>query len=172
MTKLTDLDAILLSGAAQRETGSLLPVPDNVSGAAARLTKAIGGLLKHGLVEERQTSDKLAVHRTDDDILYGLYITAAGNAAIGVTDGNDSDGDGTNEVPSPAQPDTPRVTKASTVLALLSREEGATLADMIAATGWLPHTTRAALTGLRKKGHALEKFKREEQTCYRIASVA
>jgi hypothetical protein len=28
MTKLTDLDAILLSGAAKRETGSLLPVPE------------------------------------------------------------------------------------------------------------------------------------------------
>jgi hypothetical protein len=32
MTKLTDLDTLLLSGAAKRDTGSLLPVPESVSG--------------------------------------------------------------------------------------------------------------------------------------------
>jgi hypothetical protein len=36
------------------------------------------------------------------------------------------------------------------VIALLQQEQGATLAELIATTGWLPHTTRAALTGLRK----------------------
>jgi len=38
------------------------------------------------------------------------------------------------------------------VIEMLSRSGGASLADLIAATGWLPHTTRAALTGLRKRG--------------------
>ena len=33
--------------------------------------------------------------------------------------------------------------------------DGATLAELVAATGWLPHTTRAALTGLRKRGYAV-----------------
>ena len=42
----------------------------------------------------------------------------------------------------------------------MSRRSGATLDDLVAATGWLPHTTRAALTGLRKKGYAVEKAKR------------
>lgn len=42
---------------------------------------------------------------------------------------------------------------------LLQREEGTTLDDLTAATGWLPHTTRAALTGLRQGGHVLEKSK-------------
>ena len=40
--------------------------------------------------------------------------------------------------------------KSAAVIALLQREQGATLAEMIEATGWLPHTTRAALTGLKK----------------------
>lgn len=61
-------------------------------------------------------------------------------------------------------------TKISAVITLLQREQGATLTEMIAATGWLPHTTRAALTGLKKKGHVLEKAKREDATCYRIMS--
>jgi hypothetical protein len=51
------------------------------------------------------------------------------------------------------------------VVELLSRESGATLAEL---TGWLPHTTRAALTGLRKKGHKVAKAKRGEVTCYAI----
>lgn len=66
----------------------------------------------------------------------------------------------------------PRVTKTEQVITLLRREQGATLEELIAATGWLPHTTRAALTGLRKKGHTIEKSKRDEATCYRITASA
>jgi Protein of unknown function (DUF3489) len=40
---------------------------------------------------------------------------------------------------------------------LLQRNDGATLEEVIAATGWLPHTTRAAFTGLRKRGCAIER---------------
>ena len=61
------------------------------------------------------------------------------------------------------------VTKTAAVIALLKRNTGATLAELIVATSWLPHTTRAALTGLRKKGHLIERSKRGEATCYRIA---
>ena len=50
-------------------------------------------------------------------------------------------------------------TKASVVLALLRREEGAALQDMVDATGWLPHTTRAFLAGLRKKGYVIARDK-------------
>jgi hypothetical protein len=172
MIQLTDLDAILLSGAAKRDSGSLLPVPESVSGGGARLTKAITALIKHGLAEERETYDKTAVRRTEEDVAYSVFITGAGNAAIGINVSDDNDDNAGAEAASPAQPIMPRVTKASAVVALLQREEGATLADMIAATGWLPHTTRAALTGLRKKGHVLEKSKRDDQTCYRIQAVA
>lgn len=45
--------------------------------------------------------------------------------------------------------------KADLVLDMLKRSEGATIEQLVVATGWLPHTTRAALTGLKKKGHAV-----------------
>ena len=52
-------------------------------------------------------------------------------------------------------------------------EEGATIDQLTGATGWLPHTTRAALTGLRQKGHAITRSKRESgETVYRLASAA
>lgn len=61
--------------------------------------------------------------------------------------------------------------KIAAVIVLLEREQGATLAEMVEATGWLSHTTRAALTGL-KKGHTITKDKRDDVTCYRIAKAA
>jgi hypothetical protein len=63
-----------------------------------------------------------------------------------------------------------RPTKQTLVIGLLQRKEGATLADLVAATGWLPHTTRAALTRLRQAGHVLDKIKGDAGAVYRIAS--
>ena len=64
----------------------------------------------------------------------------------------------------------PRVKKSNLVIGLLQRPGGATLEEMIAATGWLPHTTRAALTGLRKKGHQVTSEKADGVRRYRIES--
>ena len=49
--------------------------------------------------------------------------------------------------------------KAARIVAMMQREEGATLAEMVATTGWLPHTTRAAMTGLKRKGHTITSIK-------------
>ena len=65
-----------------------------------------------------------------------------------------------------------RETKIDKVIALLKRKQGATLDEMVKATGWLPHTTRAAITGLKKKGHTIERDKRGELSCYRITKSA
>jgi hypothetical protein len=62
--------------------------------------------------------------------------------------------------------------KISQVIAQLQRPAGASLAELVEATGWLPHTTRAALTGLRKKGHVIDKLSRDGVTSYNIGKVA
>lgn len=63
-----------------------------------------------------------------------------------------------------------RESKADLVLGLLRRPEGATIDQLVAATGWLRHTTRAALTGLKKKGHVVTSEKLEDQNrVYRVA---
>ena len=59
--------------------------------------------------------------------------------------------------------------KSKRLLELLERDSGATLDEMTALTGWLPHTTRAALTGLRKKGHAISSDKVGGVRTYRAA---
>lgn len=50
----------------------------------------------------------------------------------------------------------PRIYKYEVVIAMLRREEGATLEEIGAATGWLPQSSRSVLAGLRKKGHTIE----------------
>lgn len=42
--------------------------------------------------------------------------------------------------------------KQSVLAELLCRSTGAGIADLVKALGWLPHTVRAAVTGLPKKG--------------------
>jgi hypothetical protein len=79
----------------------------------------------------------------------------------------------TTTPPAPAaEASVPAPTKTAIVITLLKRADGATLGDLVAATGWLPHTTRAALTGLRKKGHVIDKTKVDGVTTYRVASAA
>lgn len=63
----------------------------------------------------------------------------------------------------------PRPTKSANVLKLLSRAKGATLAEIMEATAWQPHSTRAFLTGLRKKGKVLLREARSSgETNWRI----
>jgi hypothetical protein len=62
--------------------------------------------------------------------------------------------------------------KLARVIALLLRDKGATIEELTVATGWLPHTTRAALTGLRKRGYVLLRERPEgKATAYRIPSM-
>ncbi len=176
MTKLTDTQLIVLSAASQREDHLLIP-SENLKGAAARnlATK----LLALGLAEEVPVGRDQPAWRSDEEQLIGLKITPAGLAAIGVEP--EADGSGAEEpsssdaqegAPADASLGSPRAgSKQALVVSLLERESGATIGDLVGATGWLPHTTRAALTGLRRKGYALGKSKRADgATVYRIAT--
>ena len=167
MSKLNDTQIILLSTSSQRDSGSLYPLPATAS--ATRVGKALATLVEGGLAVERETDVAAEISRTDGDVRHGVYVTPAGLAAIGVSDGVEGEEVSSESTePAPATPRAAQPTKTSTVLMLLSREAGATMAELVAATGWLPHTTRAALTGLRKKGHAIERGKRGEHSCYSV----
>ena len=70
------------------------------------------------------------------------------------------------------RPSGQRGSKTGMVLELLSRADGATIEQIVEATGWLAHTTRATLTGLRKKGHVIISEKREgADRVYRVEAV-
>ncbi len=63
-------------------------------------------------------------------------------------------------------------TKSAIVCKLLARPRGATLSELMKVTGWQSHSVRAFLTGLRKKGHQLDKSRRDETTCYHMPDAS
>jgi hypothetical protein len=64
-------------------------------------------------------------------------------------------------------------TKLATVIELVSRAQGASLAELQAATGWQAHSVRGALAGsLRKKGHVITSTVEDGVRRYRIETPA
>jgi hypothetical protein len=176
--KLTDTHLMLLSAASQRDDG-LLDLASRLKGNTLQSTAE--KLLKGRLVAEVSVDPDQPAWRSDEwESRIGLKITAIGLAAIGVShddEGSESEnGTQPEEGRNPHQSDEPHQprperpgTKRALVISLLQREEGADLDDLIQATGWLPHTTRAALTGLRQRGYTIRKQKGAQgQTVYSI----
>lgn len=64
----------------------------------------------------------------------------------------------------------PTIKKRDALIAMLRREGGASIEELGEAFGWLPHSTRAMLTGLRKAGHAVERSKQGTVTIYKLAA--
>ena len=64
--------------------------------------------------------------------------------------------------------------ESATILKLLGRPKGASIAQLQKATDWQAHSIRAALTGLRKKGHEIERSGKDGKgvTVYRMAKGA
>ncbi|HXH53183.1 MAG TPA: DUF3489 domain-containing protein [Sphingomicrobium sp.] len=68
--------------------------------------------------------------------------------------------------PAPAKPGS----NNTRLMALLRRESGAALSEITEATGWLPHSARAVLTGLRKEGYAIARAKVDGVTRWSITA--
>ena len=62
--------------------------------------------------------------------------------------------------------------KSETVKKLLLRKTGATANELVAATSWQPHSVRAYLSGLRKKGSTIIREERRDGCkAYRLAKT-
>jgi uncharacterized protein DUF3489 len=72
------------------------------------------------------------------------------------------------------QPDEKRPSKQDAVIAMLCRPEGATVDEVVSATGWQRHTVRGVFAGTLKKklGLTLASAKEERGRVYRIAALA
>ena len=169
MPKLSDTQAVLLATAAARSDLSVLPPPETLTLKGAALERTLSALIRRGLiaeaaVERRARKSKWVVEEDDTRKRQRLVITPAGLDAIGVEHGTDAASVTVTAQPAPpATPATPVTPagvplprpggKLAVLLDAVSRPDGATLADLTAASGWLPHTTRAAITRLRQRGY-------------------
>ncbi len=178
--KLTDTQLVILSQAAQRPDGRVLPTPPSLQAKGAAVKQSLKALLKRGLIREQPASKSDEEWRRDEnEDPLTLVITPAGLAAIGL-----EDGDQVPEQPAPAEPTgagqaltnpgepppasehagSARIarserpedagrggTKSDAITALLKRECGAALEELTAATGWQAHSVRGFLSGTLKK---------------------
>ena len=66
-----------------------------------------------------------------------------------------------------------KTSKSAAIAKLLARPRGATVDEMISATGWQPHSVRAFLSGLRKRGQLLVREERKDgRGAYRAGAAA
>jgi hypothetical protein len=169
---LTDAQRSLLAPASTRDDRNIFPVTAKLKGGA--VGNVLKSLLKRQLIEEVPASDADTTWRCGDDGKpLTLSLTGAGAAALGGTVEGAAERVeriGEPEVVEEAVPARKRGGAQETLLALLRRPEGATVAEMQGATGWQPHSVRGALSGLiaKKLGHEVTSTKEERGRVYRI----
>ncbi len=64
-----------------------------------------------------------------------------------------------------------RHTKIERLLVMLRTGTGASLEEMVEATGWQPHTVRAAMTGLRKRGITIARYVEGSMTVWSVTAL-
>ncbi|MDO8607867.1 MAG: DUF3489 domain-containing protein [Phaeospirillum sp.] len=173
MTQLSDTQAVILSAACAREGGFLLPITAALKGGAVKMV--LSSLIKKELAEEIPAEPGAPIWREDEDgTPLTLRATPAAYEALGM--GADTGADTAPEE-EPAtdmadQPETPvteadsspdeaeevphvrktrQGSKQEALIAMLKRPEGASIAEIMVATGWLAHTVRGAIAGALKK---------------------
>lgn len=180
---LTDHQRAVLTMAAYSTNLLAWPLPKRLKLSKGSTTIVVKGLLRKGLVEERPAfgNDPIWREREDGKALT-LVVTKAGLAAVGMSPADASDEKAANAAkrgPTAAvSHQDRRMPRAGTKLAmlveLLGRDGGATVAEMVAATGWQGHTVRGVMSGalVKKFGLQITSEKIEGRgRVYRIAEV-
>ena len=185
MPKLTDTQTIILSAGAQRSDNIALPLPKGLHGAAAKM--AVTKMIAHGWLQEVDANLRRGEplwRETGDGHGTTLVVTDAGLEAIGIepvvasTVTNLRNAEPEPD-PQPTAAETPKPvtiragTKQAQIIALLQRPEGATIAEIVAETGWMAHSIRGLISGGLKKKLALpitsEKIE-GRGLCHRLAA--
>jgi hypothetical protein len=177
MTELTETQTIILIAGAQRPENIALPLPKGLAGAAAKM--AVSKMIEHGWLQEVDANlrrNEPLWRETGDGHGTTLVVTDAGLLAIGIEPvlvktvaairQHAADA-------AEATKPTPRAgTKQAMLIAMLRAPEGATMQEITAATQWLAHTARGAMSGAlgKKLGLVVTSAKEEGRgRVYRIA---
>jgi len=150
MTQLSDTQALILSAAAQRPEHIALPLPGSLRGGAA--AKVVGAMLAKGFLKEVDADMRKGEpfwRETGDGHGVTLVATDAGLTAIGIEPEH-------APTEAPKAPTPREGTKQATLIAMLRTPDGATIEEIMVATGWQSHTVRGAIAGALKKKLGLE----------------
>lgn len=152
MAKLTETQSLILSAGAKRPGNIALPLPKGLAGAAAKM--AVNRMIERGWLREVDAKigrgDPLW-RETGDGQGTTLVISDAGLLAIGIEPVTEQT---TTAIPNDApetprpKPPTPREgTKQALLIKMLRAPTGATMEQIVAATGWQAHSARGAMSG-------------------------
>lgn len=171
--KLTDTHIKVLTAAACRPDGDIEPLPPTLKGGAR--AKVIEGLTTRALIIEQDGKHVLtdagyaaicrsrpqtetAMDDAHDDAELGAAVTAAEAAW--------------QDAPKSATRRTRENSKQAQVVAMLKRPEGATVHQIMAATGWQAHTVRGTFAGAFKKKLGLTLLSEKPEGGERIYRLA
>jgi hypothetical protein len=178
MTKLTETQTNILSAGAQRTDYIALPLPKGLAGAAAKMAvnrmialawlREVDANLRRGEPLWRETGDGLGTT---------LVVTDTGLLAIGIEPvvARTKKTIDTDAAETPKAPTQREGTKQAKLIAMLQAPTGATMQEIIAATGWQAHTARGAMSGAlgKKLGLVVTSAKDAERgRVYRIEQPA
>lgn len=165
MTTPSDTQSLILSRAATRPGNLALPLPEGLVGAAAKMV--VGKMIARGWLEEVEANLRRGEpmwRETGDGHGTTLIATEAGLEAIGIEPLAASAVASVRRATPKAEPvqmpddtDTAKSvairagTKQAQIIAMLQRPEGASIAEIVAATSWQAHTARGAISGALKK---------------------
>jgi hypothetical protein len=176
MTKLTETQTIILTAGAQRPDNIALPLPKGLAGAAAKMT--VTKMIERGWLQEVDANLRRGEplwRETGDGHGTTLVVTDAGLLAIGiepvVAETESAIHEHTAETTVTKLP-TPRAgTKQAMLITLLQAPEGATMDEIVAATGWLAHTARGAMSGALGKKLGLVVTSQKEDSRGRVYRI-
>ena len=176
MMKLTETQTIILSAGAQRSENIALPLPKGLAGAAAKM--AVNRMIALGWLEEVDANLRKGEplwRETGDGHGTTLVVTDFGLLAIGIEPveaqtmtciPNEA-----AETPEPKPPTRRAGTKQAMLIAMLQAPTGATMEEIISATGWQAHSARGAMSGALGKKLGLIVTSAEENERGRVYRI-
>jgi len=189
--KLTDAQLVILSAAAKRDDGKLLPLPKSIRFNKASATTVLKSLVKHGLAADAPAAAaEDAWREAKDGQRLTLTITGAGLSAVGIESdrpGEKTSGDKKGAGRRSSEPQIPNAkaskglpkaatvrpgTKLALLIDLLKRKTGATVEEAAKATRWQKHSVRGAMSGALKKklGLTINSTEEARGRVYRVAA--
>jgi len=180
MIKLTETQTTILSAGARRPDNIALPLPKGPAGAAAKM--AVTKMIERGWLQEVDANLRRGEplwRETGDGHGTTLVVTDAGLLAIGIEPVAARTmtviHKGAAETPEPKSPTQRAGTKQAMLIAMLQAPTGATMEEIVAATGWQVHSARGAISGAlgKKLGLVVTSAKEADRgRVYRIEQPA
>ena len=179
-TNLTDAQRVILAAATSRESGLVLPLPSSLGDNRGTLGVILKSLLTRDLIIERPILPDEELWRDTAELgRTTLVISVEGLKLMGIDPVehivHESDGtvlvDETRETAvtgrlgGEATPEAPAIkttklpksgSKLDALISALTRNDGATIPDLMKTTGWQAHSVRGAISGNLKKKLQLE----------------